>query len=90
MQMWLLWNAAVKSLVIAFRGTEQVKWKDMMTDLSFQPAPFNPERVLKRSSSASLIRQEVRTPVRTAHWQRCLPCLDTNFAKAMLVALQVV
>ena len=52
----------MKSLVIAFRGTEQVKWKDMMTDLSFQPAPFNPERVLERSSSASLIRQEVHAP----------------------------
>ena len=67
--MWLLWNAAVKSLVIAFRGTEQVKWKDMMTDLSFQPAPFNPERVLDRSSSASLIRQEVCFLVHIAHWQ---------------------
>ena len=57
----------MKSLVIAIRGTEQVKWKDMMTDLSFQPAPFNPERVLERSSSASLIRQEVRPSVRMAH-----------------------
>lgn len=73
MQMWLLWNAAVKSLVIAFRGTEQVKWKDMMTDLSFQPAPFNPERVLERSSSASLIRQEVRFPVCIVHCQWYLP-----------------
>lgn len=59
MQVWLLWNAAVRSLVIAFRGTKEVKWKDMVTDLSFQPAPFNPERVLERSSSASLIREEV-------------------------------
>ena len=73
MQMWLLWNAAVRSLVIAFRGTEQVKWKDIMTDLSFQPAPFNPERVLERSSSASLIRQEVCPPVHIAHWQQCIP-----------------
>ena len=59
LQVWLLWNAAVHSLVIAFRGTEQVKWKDMVTDLSFQPAPFNPERVLERSYSASLIKEEV-------------------------------
>jgi hypothetical protein len=57
-QVWLLQNAAVRSLVIAFRGTEQVKWKDMVTDISFQPAPFNPERVYERSNSASLIRQE--------------------------------
>ena len=51
----------MRSLVIAFRGTEQVKWKDMVTDLSFQPAPFNPERVFDRSDSASLMREEVCT-----------------------------
>ena len=56
----------MRNLVIAFRGTEQVKWKDMVTDLSFQPAPFNPERVLERSSSAFLMRAEVR-PLQAAH-----------------------
>ena len=90
MQMWLLWNAAVKSLVVAFRGTEQVKWKDMMTDLSFQPAPFNPERVLERSSSASLIRQEVRSPVGMAHQPATPSFAWTILAEARLMAVQAV
>jgi hypothetical protein len=30
---------------VAFRGTEQVKWKDFVTDLNLTPAAFNPERV---------------------------------------------
>ena len=67
LQVWLLQNAAVRSLVIAFRGTEQVKWKDMVTDLSFQPAPFNPERVFERSNSASLIRQEASASIPCMH-----------------------
>ncbi len=45
----------MKCLCIAFRGTEQVKWKDLITDLSFQPAAFNPERVLESGSSHSLL-----------------------------------
>lgn len=32
-------------LVVAFRGTEQVKWKDLRTDLLLLPVGFNPERV---------------------------------------------
>jgi hypothetical protein len=55
MQVWVFRNATLRSLVIAFRGTEQVKWKDLATDLSFQPAPFNPERVYQRTSSATLL-----------------------------------
>ncbi|KAL8479757.1 hypothetical protein ACS0TY_026622 [Phlomoides rotata] len=34
-----------KRLVIAFRGTEQTKWKDLLTDLMLVPAGFNPERI---------------------------------------------
>ena len=75
MQVWLLWNTAVRSLVIAFRGTEQVKWKDMVTDLSFQPAPFNPERVFERSNSASLMRDEVCSML------SCLLAVDTDVCK---------
>lgn len=32
-------------LVISFRGTEQVKWKDLHTDLNILPVGFNPERL---------------------------------------------
>ncbi|KAG8369747.1 hypothetical protein BUALT_Bualt14G0045900 [Buddleja alternifolia] len=34
-----------KRLVIAFRGTEQSRWKDLMTDLMLVPAGLNPERI---------------------------------------------
>ncbi|XP_051133208.1 uncharacterized protein LOC127252883 isoform X2 [Andrographis paniculata] len=32
-------------LVIAFRGTEQSRWKDLRTDLMLVPAGLNPERI---------------------------------------------
>ncbi|CAL8471597.1 g11139 [Coccomyxa elongata] len=54
-QVWVFRNASLRCMCIAFRGTEQVKWKDLVTDLSFQPAAFNPERVLESSSSRSLL-----------------------------------
>lgn len=34
-----------KRLVVAFRGTEQTKWKDLLTDLMLAPAGLNPERI---------------------------------------------
>ncbi|GMH18762.1 hypothetical protein Nepgr_020603 [Nepenthes gracilis] len=34
-----------KRLVVAFRGTEQVRWKDLRTDLMLAPAGLNPERI---------------------------------------------
>lgn len=30
-QVWVFRNAALKCLCIAFRGTEQIKWKDLLT-----------------------------------------------------------
>ncbi|BBG92611.1 triglyceride lipase [Prunus dulcis] len=49
----LLWGIQVaiwcdssrKRLVIAFRGTEQARWKDLRTDLMLAPAGLNPERI---------------------------------------------
>ncbi|GAB4851399.1 hypothetical protein Ancab_030802 [Ancistrocladus abbreviatus] len=38
-------DPARKRLVVAFRGTEQVKWKDLRTDLMLAPAGLNPERI---------------------------------------------
>ena len=91
MQLWLLWNAAVKSLVIAFRGTEQVKWKDLMTDLSFQPAPFNPERVLEREQQRIPHPAGGAAPVRKMHYPATPPCdLDRTLARAVLIALQTI
>ncbi|XP_074320734.1 uncharacterized protein LOC141657401 isoform X2 [Silene latifolia] len=34
-----------KRLVVAFRGTEQARWKDLMTDLMLAPTGLNPERI---------------------------------------------
>lgn len=38
-------DSARKRLVVAFRGTEQVRWKDLRTDLMLAPAGLNPERI---------------------------------------------
>ncbi|XP_059632271.1 uncharacterized protein LOC132274922 isoform X2 [Cornus florida] len=38
-------DPAQKRLVVAFRGTEQAKWKDLLTDLMLVPAGLNPERI---------------------------------------------
>ncbi|XP_023530237.1 uncharacterized protein LOC111792861 isoform X1 [Cucurbita pepo subsp. pepo] len=34
-----------RRLVVAFRGTEQSRWKDLRTDLMLAPAGLNPERI---------------------------------------------
>ncbi|KAA0054140.1 uncharacterized protein E6C27_scaffold131G00570 [Cucumis melo var. makuwa] len=34
-----------RRLVVAFRGTEQSRWKDLRTDLMLVPAGLNPERI---------------------------------------------
>ncbi|XVF65001.1 hypothetical protein PTKIN_Ptkin09bG0211600 [Pterospermum kingtungense] len=38
-------DSARRRLVIAFRGTEQARWKDLRTDLMLVPAGLNPERI---------------------------------------------
>ncbi|CAN8232287.1 unnamed protein product [Cochlearia groenlandica] len=38
-------DARRKRLIIAFRGTEQTKWKDLQTDLMLVPVGLNPERI---------------------------------------------
>ncbi|CAL9154585.1 unnamed protein product [Musa hybrid cultivar] len=41
-----IWRDSVRRrLVVAFRGTEQSKWKDLCTDLMLLPAGLNPERL---------------------------------------------
>ncbi|BBN18801.1 hypothetical protein MPTK1_8g05610 [Marchantia polymorpha subsp. ruderalis] len=44
-----------KRLVVAFRGTEQTKWKDVLTDLSLIATGFNPERVEGGSKDEILV-----------------------------------
>ncbi|KAL3828324.1 hypothetical protein ACJIZ3_017126 [Penstemon smallii] len=41
-----IWRDSERNrLVIAFRGTEQSRWKDLRTDLMLVPAGLNPERI---------------------------------------------
>ncbi|GMP77663.1 hypothetical protein CsSME_00033859 [Camellia sinensis var. sinensis] len=41
-----IWRDSVrKRLVVAFRGTEQTRWKDLQTDLMLAPSGLNPERI---------------------------------------------
>ncbi|KAK9287722.1 hypothetical protein L1049_016161 [Liquidambar formosana] len=41
-----IWRDSIqRRLVVAFRGTEQTRWKDLLTDLMLVPAGFNPERI---------------------------------------------
>eukprot|EP00899_Mesostigma_viride_P012106 jgi/Mesvir1/20897/Mv07971-RA.1 len=39
------WDKRARHIVIAFRGTEQVRWKDFVTDVLLLPVDLNPERV---------------------------------------------
>ena len=41
----MLVNKPRKCVVVAFRGTEQVKWRDFLTDVRVNPTAFNTERV---------------------------------------------
>ncbi|KAM0824228.1 hypothetical protein ACQ4PT_070341 [Festuca glaucescens] len=38
-------DSSRRRLVVAFRGTEQTRWKDLVTDLNLVPAGLNPERL---------------------------------------------
>lgn len=40
-QLWIYWDMKAKLLVISFRGTEQDKWKDLLTDLSLKQVAIN-------------------------------------------------
>ena len=44
-QLWVFCNREKRCVVLAWRGTEQLKWKDLLTDLRLAPTGFNVERV---------------------------------------------
>lgn len=54
-QAWILWNNEEGIACVAFRGTEQAKWKDLLTDVSLVPATLDPERVADSPSNAGAI-----------------------------------
>lgn len=44
-QAWVFWKPEARHVCVAFRGTEQVKWKDILTDLRLAPVSLDPEGV---------------------------------------------
>ena len=44
-QLWVFCNREKRCVVLAWRGTEQLKWKDLLTDVRLTPTAFNVERV---------------------------------------------
>ena len=44
MQAWVLYNKETRHVCVSFRGTEQTKLKDIVTDLNFIPCDFEAER----------------------------------------------
>jgi len=64
-QVWLYSDEARKVAVIAFRGTEQVKWKDLATDLNLVPTSLNAERI-DDDKGASLVERLVKSAFETA------------------------
>lgn len=45
LQAWMYWNKAERTACVAFRGTEQGQWQDILTDLHLVPAPLDTESV---------------------------------------------
>jgi hypothetical protein len=46
-QAWIWWNNQAKEVIVAFRGTEQTQWKDLLTDVKVMPTTLNAEGVTK-------------------------------------------
>lgn len=53
-QAWVYWNRVERMACVAFRGTEQGKWQDILTDLHLVPAPLDPESVAAAPRNAAL------------------------------------
>ena len=43
----MLVNRDTRHVCVAWRGTEQSKWQDVLTDLSLLPAAFTAERAVE-------------------------------------------
>lgn len=50
-QAWIFWNQDTQRLVVAFRGTEQTQWKDLMTDANLFPTKIEYDEGTMRLSS---------------------------------------
>jgi hypothetical protein len=75
-QLWVFVNNPRKCVVVAFRGTEQVKWKDFLTDMRVNPTTFNTERVqgsrVPQLEAIGVVSAVCRV---SEHEYSCLRCL---------------
>lgn len=53
-QVWVYRDRPLKEVVVSFRGTEQVKWKDLLTDLNLMPVGLEPEGAAARQATAGV------------------------------------
>lgn len=53
-QVWLFWSRARRQVVVAFRGTEQSSWKDILTDISLTPVALHTQRMADSPRSIPL------------------------------------
>ena len=54
-QVWLFWNKKLKLLIVAFRGTEHNRWRDILTDISLTPMPLDADRMSEIPRTMHLI-----------------------------------
>lgn len=55
-QCWVFKDKARKEIIFSFRGTEQVKWKDLATDASLMPTRMDPETVVFDPNAGGLLK----------------------------------
>lgn len=56
-QAWIFWNTSNKRIVVAFRGTEQTEFKDLLTDASLIPSRIATEDGRMAPSNQSMDEQ---------------------------------
>lgn len=69
-QLWVFCNREKRCVVLAWRGTEQLKWKDLLTDVRLTPTAFNVERVWDGGRS-----DEVSEVLLSTHRVRAYVCV---------------
>jgi Lipase (class 3)/C2 domain len=53
-QVWIFWNQPQKRIVVAFRGTESSRLKDVLTDLQLNPTSLDPEGGVETSNDSPM------------------------------------
>ena len=53
-QAWVFWNQPQKRIVVAFRGTESSRLKDVLTDLELTPTSLDPEGGVEASNDSPM------------------------------------